>query len=209
MVDSEPLWFEVEKEFARARGFEWTHDLARTCVGRGVPSLLEMMRDTFGVEIHVAQDADFIVNRFIERVGELALKPGCAELLAAAKGKVPLALASSSSPRLIGAVLERFALAPLFDAVVSGESVPRPKPAPDIFLKTAGELGVPPARCVVLEDSPAGAAAGRAAGMIVFAVPEGPPEGRGFDATADAVLPDLFAALALLDFSESAGTPGS
>ena len=72
------------------------------------------------------------------------------------------------------------------------------KPAPDIFLRAAAELGVRPGACVVLEDSIAGATAGRAAEMAVIAVPEGPWEGRGFEAVADAVVPDLFVAWRLL-----------
>jgi beta-phosphoglucomutase-like phosphatase (HAD superfamily) len=105
-------------------------------------------------------------------------------------------VASSSPLRLIQAVLRRFELTPRFRAVVSGESVPHPKPAPDVFLRAAAELGVAPARCAVFEDSLAGATAGRAAGMFVIAVPEGPWEGRGFEAVADVVARDLIEALA-------------
>jgi len=107
-------------------------------------------------------------------------------------------VASSSPRRLIQAVLDRFDLHPRFAAVVSGEEVLRPKPAPDIFLRAATELGAPPEACAVFEDSLAGATAGRAAGMFVVAVPEGPWEGRGFEAVADRIVPDLFAARAAL-----------
>ena len=132
-------------------------------------------------------------------MGELALKPGCLELLdAATSAAIPLAVASSSPLRLIRAVLDRFAVAARFQAVVSGESVLHPKPAPDIFLRTAALLGVDPARCAVLEDSLAGVTAGRAAGMFVVAVPEGPPEGRGFEAVSDVIVKDLFEAWSAL-----------
>jgi mannitol-1-/sugar-/sorbitol-6-/2-deoxyglucose-6-phosphatase len=199
MIDSEPLWFRVEGDFARARGGTWTEALALECVGRGIPTTLGRMREVFGFDVDLAVDAAHIVDLFILRVRELELKPGCAELLAAAKGRVPIALASSSPSRLIGAVLARFDLGAAFHAVVSGEQVARPKPAPDIFLRAAEELGVAPSACAVLEDSLAGATAGRAAGALVIAVPEGDPAGRGFDEVADAVVPDLFDARALLD----------
>ncbi len=197
MVDSEPLWFRVERAFAASRGGDWTEALAHECVGRGMAATLARMGEVFGFPVDEASDSAEIVDRFVARTGELALKPGCRELLHEARGRVKLALASSSAERLIAAVVARFELAPFLDAVVSGESVARPKPAPDVFLRAAAALGVDPAACVVLEDSPAGTSAGRAAGMKVIAVPEGDIGGRIFE--ADAIVADLFEARALLD----------
>ena len=57
-----------------------------------------------------------------------------------------------------------------FSVVVSGDMVTNGKPAPEIFLKAAGELGVEPSRCLVFEDSPHGIQAGKSAGMTVVAV---------------------------------------
>jgi sugar-phosphatase len=199
MVDSEPLWFAVEGAFAAARGADWTAAHARACVGRGVPSTLAFMHETFGFEVDVARDTAAIVDGFIARVAALELKPGCLALLDAAQGALPLAVASSSPLRLIHAVLGRFEITPRFRAIVSGESVAHPKPAPDIFLRAAQEIGVAPARCAVFEDSLAGATAGHAAGMFVVAVPEGPWEGRGFEAVADVIALDLFAGFAALN----------
>lgn len=198
MVDSEPLWFEVERAFAADRGGVWTlaHGLAAT--GRGLPTTLAMMHEAFGLPLDIERDTAVIQGAFIDRVGELALKPGCLELLSAAAA-LPLAVASSSPLRLIRAVLDRFALTDRFQVIVSGESVAHPKPAPDIFLRTAALLGVDPARCAVLEDSLAGVTAGHAAGMFVIAVPEGPPEGRGFEAVASVIVRDLFEARRALE----------
>ena len=193
MVDSEPLWFEVERAFAADRGGEWTLALAHVAVGQGLATTLRMMHEAFGFPVDLARDTAAIQDAFVDRVGSLALKPGCIELLDAAAG-VPLSVASSSPMRLIRAVLQRFAITSRFQVIVSGESVAQPKPAPDIFLRTAKELGVDPVRCAVLEDSFAGATAGHAAGMFVVAVPEGPPEGRGFEAVSSVIVKDLFEA---------------
>jgi sugar-phosphatase len=196
MVDSEPLWFRVEHDFAAARGGDFTHEMALACVGRGTAHTLDFMHDRFGFPVDVARDTRLIMDAFLDRAAELELKPGCLALLDEAAGKLPLAVASSSPRRLILGVLDRFHLGPRFQAIVSGEEVARPKPAPDIFVRAAAELGVVPSACAVFEDSLAGATAGRAAGMFVIAVPEGPPGGRGFEAVADRVVPDLFAARA-------------
>ena len=59
---------------------------------------------------------------------------------------------------------------PAFDALVTADAFERLKPAPDAFLAAAAAVGVPPARCVVIEDAPAGLAAARAAGMRVVGI---------------------------------------
>ncbi len=198
MVDSEPLWFEVEREFARARGGDWTEALGRACIGQGMTHTLEVMRDRFGFEVDVVRDTAAIVDRFVERVGELELKAGFPELFAAAGERgVPRALASSSARRLVEATLGRFGLGERFEAVVTGDCVARPKPAPDIFLEAARRLGLRPEDCVVLEDSLAGVRAGRAAGMAVIAVPESAPPDE-MVRLAHAVVGDLHEARALV-----------
>jgi mannitol-1-/sugar-/sorbitol-6-/2-deoxyglucose-6-phosphatase len=197
MVDSEPLWFEVERDFARARGGEWTDALADACVGKGLMNTLRVMGQLFGFPVEPVAMIDEIVDAFIARAGELRLKPGCAEILEAARGKLPLACASSSHKRLVEAVLSRLSITAFFDAVVTGDAVVHPKPAPDVFLLAAERLAVLPARCVVLEDSLAGVTAGVAAGMRVIAVPEHDP--APFTGVAGVVVVrDLFAARAQL-----------
>jgi HAD superfamily hydrolase (TIGR01509 family) len=194
LVDSEPLWAQVEGDFARARGGDFTLELARACVGRGLQNTLRVMSEAFGFPVDIEKDSREIIDRFIGRAGELVLKPGAEELLDEAEGRVPIALGSSSSRRLVLAVLERVGVAKRFGSVVSGDDVPRPKPAPDIFAKCAADLGVAASGCVVLEDSLAGVRSGRAAGMRVIAVPEGDAHGAGFEEEADAVVEDLYEA---------------
>ncbi len=194
MVDSEPLWFEVERDFARARGGEWTEEIARECIGRGLANTLATMRARFDFDLNVERDANVIVDSFCARVGSLELKRGCRELLDEARTKVPIAVGSSSARRLVHAVLDACKIRDLFGAVVTGDDVTHPKPAPDIFAKAAEILGVAPKDCVVLEDAMAGVAAARAAGMRVIAVPEAAH--ASFD--ADHVVRDLVEARALL-----------
>ncbi len=205
MIDSEPLWFEVERAFCLSRGYEWTSEHAARCTGRGIAMVLAEMSALFGFAVDIKTDSDTIIDAFISRVAELQLKPGCAELIEeAGKHDIPLAVASSSPLRLVRAALDHFELTPRFRTIVSGESVARLKPAPDIFLHAARELDELPARSLVLEDSLAGATAGRAAGMYVIAVPEGDFERRDFEAVADLIAGDLFEARRALKFPELA-----
>jgi HAD superfamily hydrolase (TIGR01509 family) len=87
----------------------------------------------------------------------------------AARG-LEVAVASSSPRARLDRTLARAGLADAFAVSVAGDEVARGKPAPDLFLAAAERLGVAPARCAVIEDSPAGVAAGLAAGMRTVGV---------------------------------------
>jgi HAD superfamily hydrolase (TIGR01509 family) len=155
------------------------------------------MRAELGIDIGLEEGVGWLVDTFIARITELELKPGLSELVEAASARgLGLAVASSSTRALVDATLERFALRPRFQAVVSGDMVERLKPAPDIFLCAAELLGVEPAACVVLEDSIAGVRAAVAAGMPVIAVPE--LDGLAFAELTPHVLGDLHQARVLL-----------
>jgi beta-phosphoglucomutase len=95
--------------------------------------------------------------------------PALAELLRQLDGRFSLAVVSSSSCAEIEPMLETAGLRPFFRTVVGSESVKRHKPAPEPYLLAADRLGV--RAPLVVEDSEAGLAAGRAAGFAVLAVP--------------------------------------
>jgi HAD superfamily hydrolase (TIGR01509 family) len=97
--------------------------------------------------------------------------PGAPELIDELRGRRPIAVASNSLRRLVDLALDGSGLNGAFDAVIAGDEVPQPKPAPDIYLEAARRLGSPPERAVAIEDSPTGAAAARAAGMFVIGIP--------------------------------------
>jgi HAD superfamily hydrolase (TIGR01509 family) len=83
---------------------------------------------------------------------------------------IPLAVASSSPRERLHRTLTRAELLDHFDVTVAGDEVARGKPEPDMFLAAAERLGVDPADCVAIEDSPPGVAAALAAGMTTIAV---------------------------------------
>jgi HAD superfamily hydrolase (TIGR01509 family) len=81
---------------------------------------------------------------------------------------LPMAVGSNAEPRNVAFVLQEAALRRYFRVVVDGHQVPQPKPHPDIYLRAAELLQTEPADCIVFEDSHAGVAAARAAGMRVI-----------------------------------------
>jgi len=177
MVDSEPVWWRVEQTFAADQGIEWSEERARSCVGKGLEHVISTMRDQLGLTIGVEDGVRLLQREFVARQSEIRLKPGCKEIVGAARARgMSLAVASSSPTHLIHAVLDQVTMRHSFDILVSGVDVPQPKPAPDIFLRTAARLGIPPQQCIVLEDSVAGVRAAVAAKMRVIAVPEDEPQ---------------------------------
>lgn len=102
-----------------------------------------------------------------------SLRPmdGAQGLLNRLRGRMRIGLASSSYPDAIDGVINGLKIAQYFEVIVSGLDVARVKPAPDIFLKAARDLGVSSPECVVLEDAEKGVVAAHRAGMRCVAVP--------------------------------------
>jgi HAD superfamily hydrolase (TIGR01509 family) len=94
---------------------------------------------------------------------------------------VPKAVASNAERANIEFTLERMGLERHFQTIVDGWEVERPKPFPDMYLLAARRLGISAEDCIVFEDSPVGAAAGKAAGMRTVGVETIPTEFAGLD----------------------------
>ena len=96
----------------------------------------------------------------------LALLPGLPEFLARAHQRgIRMAIGSAAIPFNIDFVLDNLHIRHYFQAIVSADDVAMSKPNPEVFLRCAELLGVPPAECLVFEDVPKGAEAARNAGM--------------------------------------------
>jgi HAD superfamily hydrolase (TIGR01509 family) len=97
---------------------------------------------------------------------------GVRELLAQLRdARIPAAIASSAPATWVVGAVERLGMGPSFAAVVTGDQVKHRKPAPDVYLAAALELGVDPRRSIAIEDSGPGIAAACAAGMKAVAIP--------------------------------------
>jgi beta-phosphoglucomutase len=110
--------------------------------------------------------------------------PGVTEWLQEAKRR-NIKTAIGSSSRNAGAILEGIGLQDTFDAVVDGNDIQRSKPDPEVFLKAAARLDLPPGDCLVVEDAEAGVAAAVAAGMPCLAVGAAREDARAQFASED------------------------
>jgi HAD superfamily hydrolase (TIGR01509 family) len=183
LVDSEPLWFVVEREVAGRLGAPWGEADQEALIGgsleRTVSWLLAKAGGPAGTGGPVTAGREHVARWLVEGMARLVaerglpLQPGAARLLAALDAVgVPCALVTASSRAIMDAVLKVTGLS--FGVTVCGEDVQRPKPDPEPYLLAAARLGVPPEGCAVLEDSPTGIEAARAAGCAVIAVPSVP-----------------------------------
>lgn len=171
LVDSERVWDSVRQQLVAERGGRWTPEATTAMQGMSTPEWAAYL-GSLGAAGTPEELARAVVGAMADRYREhVPLLPGAAAAVTTLAGRWPLAVASSSPPELIEAVLAAAGLAAEFRAVVSSEQVERGKPAPDVYLAAAERLDVPPRDCVAVEDSANGLRSAAAAGMTVVAVP--------------------------------------
>nr|WP_279536552.1 HAD family phosphatase [Cellulomonas shaoxiangyii] len=179
LVDTEPHWWAAEIELVEAHGGTWTRADAVGMVGSAMSVCAAALQ-----ERGVALGTEEIAHALNSAVGAavaagIPWQPGARELVEALHAAgVPQALVTSS----FAVLADPFATAVgLFDVVVAGDRVRRPKPDPEPYLTAARQLGVDPARTVAVEDSRSGIASAVASGARVIAVqtaaPVAPPAG--------------------------------
>jgi HAD superfamily hydrolase (TIGR01509 family) len=201
LVDSEPASRALLAEEAAALGWPMTEAQAHRFTGLTWSAI----QPVFEAAIGRALPPDWpntLQARLIGRLCHVSAMPGARAVLeATAALGLPCRVASNSSHQEMAAKFAATGLAPLVAGRVhSARDVARGKPAPDLFLAAAAAQGVPPADCLVVEDSGPGMAGAMAAGMRVVAfAPDGaPPPGLAAPpyriVRALAELPALFAA---------------
>jgi HAD superfamily hydrolase (TIGR01509 family) len=205
LIDSEPVWEQVRRQLVAEYGGHWAPDSQRRIMGMSTSEWARYLSEDLGVGLPPQRVADLVIERMAARYADqLPLMPGAVDAVRRLAGRWPLGLASSSPPSLIGAVLDASSLRTSFAVVMSTEQVAHGKPAPDIYLAVADQLGRRPERSAAVEDSTNGLRSAAAAGLQVIAIPH-PRYPPGPDALAEAKLvlsglaeltPDTIAGLA-------------
>ena len=172
LVDSEPLWFEVESAIMARLGGTWSPADQEALVGGSLQRSLGYLLAKAARPASPEMVGRWMIDGMVELLGTrpLPVMPGAMELLAEVMAAgLPYALVTSSELAIMETVLAR--LDATFPVAVCGADVRRSKPDPEPYLLAASRLGIEPGRSVVLEDSPNGVAAAEAAGCRVVAVP--------------------------------------
>ena len=168
LVDSEPISLAVLIEVLAEYGCPLDLETGyRALLGRSMASVAAWLAAERGFTLGETVLAELRARLYDRFDRELRPIPGIAAAVAGLGP--PVCVASSSQPERIRRSLGLTGLLPLFEPhVFSATMVARGKPAPDLFLHAAAQMGVAPGDCAVVEDSPAGIEAARAAGMAVI-----------------------------------------
>jgi mannitol-1-/sugar-/sorbitol-6-/2-deoxyglucose-6-phosphatase len=179
LIDTEPVWRVAESAVFAGLGISLSERDLLDSTGQPMDVMIRGWRKrgpSDGGRSCALTDAE-VAGRITDQViahivTEGQPMPGVTAMIARfERCRLPLAIASSSPLRLIDAVCDRFGLAGI-QVRCSGMDEVHAKPAPDVYLTAAQRLGVAPASCLALEDSPPGIVAAKAAGMRCVAVPD-------------------------------------
>lgn len=173
LIDSERVVLEAFRYAGEKTGVPNAERMAIIGLGLNDNAWMARFTQEFGAEADAVLKYSEEYMAHFYATSAAPAKKGALELLRTLRDwDVPAAVASSSSRPAVVSRLEKAALLPYFDAVISGDMIRRSKPEPDIFLEAARRLGCAAKDCFVIEDSPNGLKAGRAAGCHVLFVPD-------------------------------------
>jgi pseudouridine-5'-monophosphatase len=186
LLDTERLYTEATQAIVGRFGKTFTWDIKRDAMGRDADLSARIVLERLGVPLTSQEflaERGPILESLVARCQAMEGAEAFVRTLVA-QG-IPVAVATSSDRRLYELKVRAHAWFDLFSAVVCGDDprVGAKKPAPDIFLVAARDLGAEPPACLVFEDSLAGVEAALRAGMRVVALPDaaaGPDHGQHF-----------------------------
>jgi HAD superfamily hydrolase (TIGR01509 family) len=172
MIDTEGLYWAAARQIAASYQKTVSDDTLRNMMGRAP---IESMR-VFAKDLSLPDSAEALLDRrtaiMLERFRQpISPMPGLMELLHAFKDRLKLAVATSAPAAFVDLILPAMGLTHFFDAIQTSDGLQHGKPHPEIYLKTIARLHVQPRQSIVLEDSTAGAQAGKNAGAYTIAVP--------------------------------------
>ena len=172
LVDSMWIWDPIDVEFLGEYGWQVPEDLHDAIEGMSFSETAVYFKERFSIPLSLDEIKErwneMAMDKYLHHV---PLKEGALEFLEQLRTEgIRAGIATSNSRQLVDSVLKARGIDRYFSSVVTGCEVKAGKPAPDIYLQAARNLGVSPEACMVFEDVPAGIRAGKRAGMTVTAV---------------------------------------
>lgn len=165
LADTMPLHYRAWQVLALRHGFHFSREQLYALGGVPSRDILRTIKDEQGLSFDPIAVAKEKEEAYLALLDEVEIIPEIVGIARENVGKVPMAVATGGTRRVITRVLDHLGISGLFQTVVTSEDVARQKPAPDIFLEAARRIGVPPPFCRAYEDTELGLQAIRAAGM--------------------------------------------
>ena len=170
IVDTAKYHYLAWKRLANELGFDFTEVDNERLKGVSRVRSLEILLEIGGLTLDEATRSQLAARKnnwyvnYISQMDASEILPGAADYLQKIRlNGVRTALGSASKNAPV--ILDRLGISSLFDAIVDGNKVSKAKPDPEVFLRAAQELNIPPGECVVFEDAEAGIEAALRAGM--------------------------------------------
>ena len=173
LVDSMGVWYDIDVEYFKLLGIPMPPTLQKDIEGMSFTETAVYFKETFQLTEKTIHDIklDWIRMAHEKYLYEIKSKPGAKEFIKFLKEKgIKTGCATSNEKSLAMAALQPHGWSDKMNSVRTACEVCKGKPAPDIYLKVAEDLGVKPENCLVFEDIPNGMRAGKAAGMTVIGV---------------------------------------
>ena len=188
LIDSEPLHFTALIQVLGELGLAWPEDLQQQLVGRSAHAVHALLVEGLGLTLDYPQFTRRKYAAYLSGASTLqARAPAVALYRQLAALGCPQVIVSNSDRMLVEANIQALGLNQVDLLSVTRNDVRHGKPDAEPYLRAAWLVGVEPGRCAVVEDSPTGVAAGVAAGMTVFALPEAETAGMQFPDTVISV----------------------
>jgi HAD superfamily hydrolase (TIGR01509 family) len=169
IIDSEPIHYKLFKKYTTELGINVTDEEYDTFIGSTNLVIYKTLKQRYDINREledIIREYDKKCDEYYDDAEDEKPIEGIDTLIKELHiNDLKLAVASSSSIKAINSVTKLFKLDKYFHKLVSGNMLENPKPAPDIFLIAAQELGLKPSECLVIEDSRNGVMAAKAAGM--------------------------------------------
>jgi beta-phosphoglucomutase-like phosphatase (HAD superfamily) len=172
LIDTAPVYARAWAAGLRSSGREMARDWYFARAGMSEHILMDEFEALESIELDREQVVGLMRSAFLAELAGLREIDAIATVARRNRGRRPMAVASGGSSAIVTATLQATGLTPIFDAIVTIDDVARAKPAPDLFLEAARRLCIPPARCLVFEDSREGLEAAKRAGMRAIDVLE-------------------------------------
>lgn len=192
MIDSERLYWQVERGIAKKFGTEVKDETLWKMMGRKPIEGLRIFVSDLGLPITAQEALQMRDEQMREKYrNESEALPGLSQILDAFFGRLKLAVCTGAQREFMEIVVDRLGIREKFAALQASDEIKKGKPDPEIYLTCCQKLSLEPSKCIVLEDSSNGALAGKRAGCYVVAVPSEYSRGQDFS-FVDFVAGNLF-----------------
>jgi len=192
MIDSERLYWQVEREIASRYGKEVKDETLWKMMGRRPIEGLRIFVEDLKLPITAEEALEIRDRRMREKYkNESEPMPGLFHILDTLCNKLQLAVCTGAQREFLDIVVDRLGIRGKFHVLQASDQIKKGKPDPEIYLACCRKLSLDSSKCAVLEDSSNGALAGKRAGCYVVAVPSDYSRGQDFK-FVDFVANDLF-----------------